>query len=351
MVLPGKGMKWSEFFKEVKNEYKRDKVGDVAGSLTFFGVLALFPFLLFLVALASVIIDPHQAEVLIEELSRVAPPEVTKILGSRINSLAEGSNVGLLTLGALGAIWSTSSGIASLMRALNTAYGVEETRPFWKVRGLAIIATIVTAVLSILAAMAAVAAPAIGNALGEPFNTLITWLRLPVAGLLMMVVWALLYWALPNVEQKRFRLITPGSVVGVLVWVAASWGFSLYVTNFGKYDANYGAIGGVIVLLLWMWITAQVILLGAEINAILEHRSPEGKAPGRKREEEPGPRATKGELARGEARQPAPARFRPPEPQTAAPVPLKQSPLAAAAKWVAGLGVGLFLLRQGGSTR
>ncbi len=351
MVLPGKGMKWSTFFKDLKNEYKRDKVGDVAGSLTFFGVLALFPFLLFLVSLASVIIDPHQAQALIQQLSQVAPPDVTNILSERINSLAESNSVGLLTVGAIGAIWSASSGIVSLMNALNTAYGVEEGRPFWKVRGVAILATLVSAVIFILAAVAAVAAPSIGKALGEPFSTLFTWLRLPVAGMLMMFIWALLYWGLPDVEQKSFKFITPGSVIGVIIWVIASWGFSKYVSNFGKYDANYGAIGGVIVLLLWMWITAQVILLGAEINAILEHRSPDGKPPGGKKVGEPGPRASKSEVENGGARLPGATSFRPPEPQTAAPLMLKQTPLAAAAKWAAGLGLGLFLMRKGGATR
>ncbi len=347
MVLPGKGMGWGEFFKAVKNEYTRDKVGDVAGSLTFFAVLALFPFLLFLVSLASLFIDPTSAQALIKELSQVAPPDVTNILSERIQSLAQDNSVGLLTVGALGAIWSASSGIVSLMKALNTAYGVEEGRPFWKVRGLAIGMTLVTAAISILAAVAAVAAPAIGKALGGPMETVITWLRLPVAGLLMMFVWALLYWALPDVEHKSFKFITPGSIIGVIVWVVASWGFSVYVQNFGKYDANYGALGGVIVMLLWMWITAQVLLIGAEINAILEHKSPEGKAPGQKKEGQGGgPRATKGEVREREERPSLPG-FGRPEPQQA--VALKEAPVTAAAKWAAGLGLGLFLMRRGTS--
>ena len=275
MVLPGKGMGWKEFFKTLKNEYSRDKVSDVAGALTFFGVLALFPFLLFLVSLASVLIDPAKAQVLIRELSRVAPKEVATILGERLQALAASDNVGLLTVGALGAIWAASGGIVALMTALNTVYGVEETRPFWKVRGLAILSTLVAALISIISAAVAVATPAIANKLGGPFPTLVTWLRLPLAGVLMMFLWALLYYALPDVKQK-FKFITPGSVVGVVIWLLASWGFSLYVANFGSYDANYGAIGGVIVMLMWMWISAQVILLGAEINAILEHRSPRG---------------------------------------------------------------------------
>ncbi|HVG58878.1 MAG TPA: YihY/virulence factor BrkB family protein [Hyalangium sp.] len=349
MVLPGKGMGWKEFLKTLKNEYTRDKVSDVAGSLTFFGVLALFPFLIFLVSLASVIIDPAQAQVLIQELDQVAPKEVVAIIGERLQSLAAGNNVGLLTVGAVGAIWAASGGIVSLMKALNTAYGVEEKRPFWKVRGVALLSTLVAAALSIIAAAVAVATPAIADKLGGPFPTLVTWLRLPLAGVMMMFLWALLYYALPDVKQK-FRFITPGSIVGVVIWVLASWGFSRYVANFGKYDTNYGAIGGVIVLLLWMWITAQVVLLGAEINAILEHRSPEGKSPGQKVPGQGGVMATKTELESAGERLPGSTEFRPEQaqpPRPAGPVPLWKTPLAAAAKWAAGFGLGIFLLRRG----
>ncbi|MBN1209002.1 MAG: YihY/virulence factor BrkB family protein [Myxococcaceae bacterium] len=347
MVLPGKGMGWKEFFKTLKNEYTRDKVSDVAGSLTFFWVLALFPFLLFLVSLASVIIDPAQAQGLIQQLSQVAPKEVVSILSDRIQSLAQSNSVGLLTVGGLGAIWAASGGIVALMKALNTAYGVEEARPFWKQRGVAILATLVAAIFSVLAAAVAIATPPLAEKLGDPFPTLVTWLRLPVAGVLMMFLWALLYWGLPNVKQ-RFKFITPGSVVGVIIWVLASWGFSKYVANFGKYDANYGAIGGVIVMLLWMWISAQVILLGAEINALIEHRSPEGKSPGQKRPEPGGVVATKSELERGGARLPGATDFRPEPGAPPSPQPsLRSTPLAAALQWAAGFGLGLFLLRRG----
>jgi membrane protein len=347
MVLPGKGMSWKEFFKALKNEWTRDKVSDTAGALTFFGVLALFPFLLFLVSLASVIIDPAQAETLIQQLSKVAPREVVSILGDRIHALAENNSVGLLTVGGLGAVWAASGGVVALMSALNTTYGVTESRPFWKVRGIALLTTLGAAIVSIIAAALAVAAPAVADKLGEPFSTLIVWLRLPFAGLLMMCVWAVLYYVLPDVKQN-FKFITPGSVVGVIIWVLASWGFSMYVANFGTYDVNYGAIGGVIVFLLWMWITSQVILLGAEINAILEHRSPEGKSPGEKLPGKGGVVATKSEAEQGGAQLPGATDFRP---APGAPQPaLRNTPLVAAAKWAAGLGLGIFLLRRGTRT-
>ena len=287
MVVPGRDVSWKRFFLTLKEEFERDDLLDVAGSLTYFGVLAIFPFLLFLVSLAALVIDPAQAQVLIEELSRVAPPAVTDIIGARLRALGEGGSPELLTVSAVGAIWSASAGVAALIRALNRAYDVRESRPIWKVRGLAILSTLVAAALSIVATLVAVATPAIAASFGGWIETTIQILRVPVAGVLMMLVWALLYYFLPDVEQ-RFRFITPGSVVGVIIWLVTSTGFSIYVRNFGNYEVSYGALGGVIILLLWMWISSIVVLLGAEINAVLEHMSPEGKRVGARDLEETG---------------------------------------------------------------
>lgn len=294
MRLPGKGMGWGEFFGALRTEWQKDRATDAAGMVTFAGILALFPFLLFLVALGSLLIDPAQAQALVDQLARIAPADVTGILGERLHSLSRQDSSGLLTVSAVVAIWSASGGMAALTRALNTIYGVQESRPIWKVRGRALLMTLFAALLALVAALLAVGAPAIGNAIGGRAGEAITWLRLPVAGLLVMFVWACLYYFLPDVEQE-FRFITPGSVVGVVLWVIASWAFSRYVSSFGRYEVTYGALGGVIVLLLWMWISAQVLLLGAEINAIIEHRSPEGKEPGARRA---------GELSRGKKTEP-----------------------------------------------
>ncbi len=305
MKLPGKGMSWKDFGKKLKNEYKRDNINDSAAALTYFFVLALFPFLLFLVALTGVVMRPEQVTGLVTELATVAPEDAVGLIEGQLQSVVQSSSGGLLTFGIVAALWAASGGINALIRALNTVYDVEETRPFWKVRPLAIGMTIVTAVIAVAAALIAVAAPAAAAAVGGPLGTAITWLRLPVAGLLMMFVWALLYWALPDVEQK-FKFLSPGAIVGVVIWVSASWAFSLYVKNFGSYDATYGALGGVIVMLLWMWISSQVLLLGAEINAILEHESEEGKRAGAKKQSDTGA-SRKGEEGRM-PRQPPPAR-------------------------------------------
>jgi membrane protein len=285
--LPGSGMSWKGFGKGLKDEITEDAITDVAATVTYYGVLALFPFLLFLVALASVIIAPSDAERLVGQLSQVAPGEVTQILGDRIRQLGEQQNVTLLGLGALAAIWAASGGVMALMRALNLAYDVKEGRPWWKVRGIAILMTLVAGLLALTAALVAIAAAPLADRIGGPIGLAIGWLRLPVAGLLMMLLWALLYYVLPDVEQ-RFKFITPGSVGGVVLWVLASWAFSRYVTSFGSYDKTYGSLGGVIVLLLWMWISTMVLLVGAEMNALIEHRSEEGKRQGAKQKSDTG---------------------------------------------------------------
>ncbi len=294
MRLPGKGMSWKTFGKAFWEELNRDQLTDWAGAVTYSGVMALFPFLLFLVALASVLITPAQAEDLVQQLGRVAPSNVTEILGDRIKAIASSSQTGLLTVGALVAIWSASSGVAGVQRALNTIYGVTDSRPLWKTRGIAILMTLVSSVVALVAALVAVAAGPIGEAIGGPLGTALTWLRLPVAGALMMFLWAALYYALPDVEQE-FKFITPGSVAGVVLWVVASWGFSTYVANFGSYEATYGSVGGVIVMLLWMYISSLALLAGAEVNAVIEHLSEDGKRAGAKSMEDRGVTGTKSE--------------------------------------------------------
>jgi len=290
--LPGRGMSWKSFLRGLKDEISKDQVTDVAATVTYYGVLSLFPFLLFLVALVSVVITPSDAERLVQQLSQVAPGEVTKIVGDRIRQLGQDENTTLLGFGAVGAIWAASGAVMALMRALNTTYDVRESRPFWKVRGIAVLMTLVSGGLGLVAALAAVATPPIAEAIGGPVATALLWLRLPLAGLVMMFLWALVYWVLPDVEQ-RFRFITPGSVAGVLLWVLASWAFSRYVASFGSYDKTYGSLGGVIVLLIWMWLSSLVLLVGAEANALIEHRSPDGKRQGAKSKHDTGltPRA------------------------------------------------------------
>ncbi|MGI5864580.1 MAG: YihY/virulence factor BrkB family protein [Myxococcales bacterium] len=278
MRVPGTQMHWRQFLRALGRELKDDNVVDVAAAVAFFGILALFPFLLFLVALASVLIDVSTAESLIGSLEAIAPAAVTDILGERIRALGERSSTGLLTLGAALALWTASGGAMALMRALNRAFGVTESRPFWKTRGIALLVTLAVAVLGLLAALITVVTPIVVEALGGGWGgVLVRALRIPIAGLLVSILWALLFYFLPN-TRRTLRVFSPGSLVGVVLWLAVSWAFSFYVANFGNYDATYGAIGGVIVLLLWMLLSVLAFLLGAEINDLVFKQRQKGKA-------------------------------------------------------------------------
>ena len=288
MIRPGRDLGWRQFFKRLYEEWKHDAIDETGAALTFYSILALFPFLIFLVALASYLITPDKVDALLGQLSQVAPESVTHLISDRLHSLQQMSKGGLVSIGAIGALWSASSGVMALMNALNRAYDVKETRPAWKTRAIGLAATIVAVGLSLLAMFAAVIVPAIAQAIGGPIGAALDWLRLPFAGFLMMMLWALVYWFLPNVKRP-FRILTPGSIVGVLVWIAASWGFSQYVRHFGKYEVIYGAVGGVIVLLVWMWVSAQVLLLGAEINKILLAPQEKRETPARPLPSRPAP--------------------------------------------------------------
>lgn len=268
LLLPGRDLSWNAFSKSLLDGFLRDGIDDVAGAVAFYCVLSLFPLLLFVVAVVSQIVSWQTIDDVVQEASRVAPDQVTAILRERLVALKEHPSGGLLTVGFLGALWSASAGVSSIIPALNRAYDVIETRPYWRRKLLAIAATLSFGVVALAASIFALTLPAIVGPGGGPIATLVDWIRLPVAGLVMMVIWALLYAFLPNV-RPRFQPVTPGSVVGVLLWLGASWGFGIYARHFGDYEATYGALGGVIVLLLWMWVSAMALLLGAEINRIL----------------------------------------------------------------------------------
>jgi membrane protein len=344
--LPGKGMSWKEFLKGLKDEISKDNLTDLAATVTYYGILALFPFLLFLLALATLFITPADAQRIVDQLSQVAPGPATQILSERIQQLGQQQNVTLVGFGALGAIWAASGGVTALIGALNRTYDVKEGRPFWKVRGVAILMTLVSGALALVAALVAIAAAPLAGWIGGPIGTAIGWLRLPVAGLVMMLLWALIYYVLPDVEQD-FKFITPGSVIGVVVWVVASWAFSKYVTSFGSYDKTYGSLGGVIVLLLWMWISSLVLLFGAELNAFVEHRSEEGKRQGAKST------AEKGLTPVAESRpvdEPAPARAsggpRPGDAGRPAARDRARPPVRGLVAIAAGLAAGVLLARR-----
>lgn len=274
---PDSAARWKGILGRLRREWKRNKLSDAAAALTFYGILSFFPFLLFIVALAGLVIQPAQVQALVGELGRETPQAFSQIPSAQLAELTSGPSRGLLTFSALAAAWSATTGVVNLMKALNTAYGVTEGRPRWKVYGLALGMMLMGAVLALLAGLVAVAAPALATRLGPPWTMLAGWLRLPLAALLMMILWGTLYAVLPDTRRKS-RFIIPGAVVGVLVWLAASLGFSSYVSHVSTFGITYGALGGIIVLLLWMWISSLALMLGAELNAVLARQRSEDKS-------------------------------------------------------------------------
>lgn len=257
-------------------EFLRDDALGLAAQLAFFLILALFPFILVLVSLMGTFSSPELANSILQYFQEVMPQQVYEIIETYTIDIISGNNPApnLFSIGLVITLWSASGAFAALIDALNKAYDVEETRPFWKVRGIALLMTLGLSVMILMGVLLLVAGQPIGKVvadifgLGSVFELVWNIARWPAALLFMVLTVALLYYFAPDAEQP-FRWITPGGFVGVLLWVLASIGFRFYVSNFGSYDQTYGSIGAVIILLLYLYISSLTILFGAELNATL----------------------------------------------------------------------------------
>ncbi|MGE0451363.1 MAG: YihY/virulence factor BrkB family protein [Vicinamibacterales bacterium] len=290
---------YTDLARRTASEVVADNCLGLAAQLAYYFFLALFPALLVLVALLSFVPVDSLMETVMGTLSRVAPPDVLQIIRDQLETITSEDGTGLLTFGMLGALWSSSSGITAVMDSLNQAYDIRESRPWWKVRLTAVVLTVALALFIIVSTVLVVGGPALAEQVAEWFYLgdafAWTWkiLQWPVVFLLVSMAMALIYYYAPDAEQE-WTWITPGSIAATLLWLIVSLGFRFYVTSFGNYNATYGAIGGVIVLLLWFYLSALAVLVGAELNAEIEHASPYGKDPG---ERKPGERKRIGSLA------------------------------------------------------
>jgi uncharacterized BrkB/YihY/UPF0761 family membrane protein len=312
--LPG-GSWWAAVKRTVR-EFQVDNLKDWAAALTYYSVLSIFPALLVLISLLD-LAGPSTIERLLDNLGQVAPGSVNQILEGAINNLRQTrGSAGVLALAGLAvALWSASNYIAAFMRASNAIYDVPEGRPVWKTLPIRIAVTVVVMVLLAVSAVAVVAtggladrvgrllglgsavvtawdivkwpvllavsavavvatgglADRVGRLLGLGSAVVTAWdiVKWPVLLLLVSFMFALLYWASPNAKQG-FRWVTPGGIMAVVVWVAASAAFAIYVANFGSYNKTYGSLASVIIFLVWLWLSNTAILLGAELNAELE---------------------------------------------------------------------------------
>jgi membrane protein len=278
---------WTELIKRTYKEMMADDALGIAAQLAYYFFLALFPAILCVIALASFLPLHSFTDEMVSSLGSFAPAEMLTLLREQMTRLSEGNDGGILSIGLIGALWSSSAAMVALIGAMNRAYDIEEARPWWKVRLLAILLTASLAVFIVASFGLILGGSQIGEALGarlgmgEVFLWIWTVLQWPLAFALVVTGIALIYYFAPDAEQ-HFAWITPGSLIAATLWLLGSLAFRFYVVNFGNYEATYGAIAGVMMLMLWFYLSGLVLIIGAEASAEIEHASPWGKAPAEK---------------------------------------------------------------------
>jgi membrane protein len=269
---------WKYIARKTAREFTTDQAPDLAASLTYYGVLAAFPALLAIVSLLGVVGDAQEtADRVLDLASGFVPQGQVDALREPVEKLASSPAAGFaLITGILGALWSASGYVGAFSRAMNRVYGIDEGRPFWKLRPMMLVVTVIAIIGAVLVVVLLVAsgpvAQAIGDSLGLGDTAVLVWniAKWPVIIAIAIALIAILYYATPNVKQPKFKWMSIGAFVALLVWVVASILFGLYVLNFSSYNSTYGSIGGVIVFLLWVWITNIALLFGAELDAEME---------------------------------------------------------------------------------
>ena len=274
--IPARG--WWQIVKRSWAEHNADNMPIIAGGVAFFGFLAIFPALIAIISIYGLVASPEEAASQIESFASGLPESARNLITDQLTTITAGSDDALTTslvISVLGALWSVSGGVGNLVKAVNIAYDEVETRNFVKLRALSVVLTLGAVLFVVLTIGLIAVLPVVLDALplgvvGAVLAEIARWLGLlaVVAGSL-----AILYRVAPDRDAPRFRWVSLGSIVVTVVWALVSLGFTLYVNNFGSYDQTYGAIAGVIVLMLWLYLTCYLVLLGAEINAETEHQT------------------------------------------------------------------------------
>ena len=279
------GLGSREVARRIYNEVLDDDCLGRAAQLAYYFLFALFPFLLFLTTLLGYLPVPNLIDNIMLLLTRALPREALMLIQDNVHTLVTQPKGGLLSFGIVAALWTSSSAITAITAGLNRAYGVEESRPWWKVRIVALLLILGSSLFVIAATVLVIFGPQLGTwlassvGLGDVFTVVWNIARWIIIPLCLIVALAVLYYFAPDVEQQ-WRWITPGSVCAVIGWILASLGFAYYVNNFGSYNTTYGSIGAVIVLLTWLYVTGFFILVGGELNSEFEHAAAKGKNPG-----------------------------------------------------------------------
>jgi membrane protein len=267
---------WFATVKRTVTEFMEDGLTDWAAALTYYGLLALFPALIAFVGIVGLVADPAGATRTITDIvTQIGPSSAADTFSGPIQSITSSSGTSgfLAVVGFLTALWAASGYVGAFIRASNIIYETPEGRPFWKLRPIQLAITLVTLLMAAIALVALIVsgplAEAVGSAIGlsDAAVTAYQIAKWPILALLVITIFSVLYYASPNAKLRGFKWVTLGSVVALVIWVVASAGFAFYVANFGSYDKVYGTLGGVVVLLVWMWITNVAILVGHELNA------------------------------------------------------------------------------------
>lgn len=265
--------------KRTVTEFRDDDLTDWAAALTYYGLLALFPALIALVSILGLIGNPKAtASTITEAITAIGPKSAAQTFAGPIRSIASNQSAAgfAFVLGLAVALWSASGYVGAFIRASNAIYETAEGRPFWKLRPLQLAVTLAMVLLMAALALGLVLTGPVVDAVARPIGVSSTavavWniAKWPVMAAVFVAMVGVLYYASPNAKIRGFRWVTPGSLVAIVVWAMASAGFALYVANFGSYDKTYGTLGGLVVLLIWFWITNLAILFGHELNAEIE---------------------------------------------------------------------------------
>jgi membrane protein len=283
------GVSMSQFFRDLNHEISEDNVFNGAAALGFYLTLAIFPALILMMTLIPYLPIDRVDEAIMDMLGQALPPEAHEMVAGVVQEVTANRRGGLLSFGLLATLWAASSGMHAIMQQLNITYGVKEERNFIRARGTALILSILFILLMIGAFSLIVLGGVIQDWLqsrfgfGDAVLLLFAAIRWVLIVLALLIGFAMIYRYAPNVEQK-FKFISAGSVLGVALLIVASLGFAFYTSNFGDYGATYGSLGAMIILMLWLYIAGLVILVGSEINVLIEHYSAEGKQKGERKE-------------------------------------------------------------------
>ena len=279
--IPAKG--WKDIAKRTLKEVKADQVPLLGAGVAFYILLALFPAIIAGVSIYGLVADPQTVRDQINQLTNMLSPETAKLVGTQLEQVTSsaGGALGLATvLGILTALWSASSGMKALITGVNLAYDETEGRKFVKLRGLSILMTLGAMVLLAVALALIVGFPAVPDSWPTPLQWTAAILRFVLLAVLLMAGLAALYRYAPDRDSPKWSWASPGSVVATVLWVLASVGFSVYVNAFGNYNKTYGTLAGIIILMFWLYLTAFVVLVGAELNAEMELQTVEDTTAG-----------------------------------------------------------------------